>query len=56
MGNEKRTEVFATRLTEREALALQERARQQDVSVSDLIRGRLFPESKRTKDEIRYEG
>lgn len=51
MDTEKRVEVFATRLTESEARTLKERAKQQDMSVSDLIRGRLFPESKQPKPE-----
>lgn len=60
MDSNKRTEVFATRLSEKEAELIKERAKQQGLSVSNLIRYRLFPsceraESKRGKTVIPYD-
>lgn len=51
MDSNKRTEVFATRLSEREAELVKERAKQQGLTVSNLIRYRLFPSSERSENK-----
>jgi hypothetical protein len=51
-SDEKRTEVVATRLSEREVRILEERAKAQELSVSNYVRARLFPESRKPKAEV----
>lgn len=43
MSKEKRTATLTTRLSEREARVVEELAKREDISVSRLIRERLFP-------------
>ncbi len=50
MNSEKRTEVIAMRLSEREVKIIEDRARAQALSVSSYVRLRLFPEKKDARD------
>ena len=44
--SDKRTEILATRVSEREARVIEEMAEKEDISVSNFIRSRLFPDEK----------